>query len=143
MELPRPLDWLAEKIAQNSQIPQHCVDPFTKEAWDYRRWVWWAFCNRFVVMNDPPTYGIIARPVSRDLWNTCPKGQELYVHNHAGDSIWVDFMWAPDQFDRVIEFLKISGKRWGGWEHRTTGKLHIVEISKLIQTSSLVAGYSS
>ena len=57
----------------------------------------------------------------------------MFAFDHTGDVLWMDFLWAPGQWDRVSEFLKHSGKRWGGWEHRITGKVHIVEIPKLLR----------
>ena len=105
---------------------------------DYYTWIGWAITSHFVVLNDPPTYVIIARPVSREIWETCPKGQELFAIDLNGDSLWMDFLWAPGQWNRVTEFLQHSGKRWGGWEHRTTGKVHIVDIHKLTKYRAVV-----
>ena len=115
-------------IRQHSRIRES----FTTER-DYYTWIGWAVSSHFVVVNDPPTYVIIARPVSRDIWDTCPKGEELWAVDHNGDALWMDFLWAPGQWETVVTFLNASGKRWGGWEHRVTGKTHIVEIHKLIR----------
>ena len=57
----------------------------------------------------------------------------MFAFDHTGDVLWMDFLWAPGQWNRVSEFLEHSGKRWGGWEHRVTGKVHIVEIARLIR----------
>jgi hypothetical protein len=127
------LPWLCDKIEKHSQIPQGCFDPVTKEPWDYRLWVMWAVRHGFVYLwPDPPTIGIIARPVSRKCFEECPKGQELYCFDQDGDGLYVDFLWAPSQMNIVAKFLKQTGKRIGGWEHRTTGKMHIIPIHKLL-----------
>ena len=126
MILTTPIKWVDQMIRKHSRI----TDSFETEM-AYYTWLGWAITSHYVVTNDPPTYVIIARPVSWEIWETCPKGEELWVVDHNGDALWMDFLWAPSQWDRVTEFLEHSGKRWGGWEHRTTGKVHIVDIHKL------------
>ena len=127
MILPPALKWLEEKITQHSNYPERF-----ESIGALHTWIAWAIENHFVVMNHPPTYVIIARPGSLDILDTCPKGEELWIFDHTGDSLWMDFLWAPGQWETVVAFLNASGKRWGGWEHRVTGKVHIVEIPKLI-----------
>jgi hypothetical protein len=127
MVLPDHINWLLDKISQNSNYRER----FGNDD-NLKLWIMWAVRNNFVVMNSPPTYGIIARPVSWKLYETTPKGEELWAFDLNGDALWMDFLWAPGQWGTVKEFLKISGKHWGGWEHRTTGKVHIVDIRKLI-----------
>jgi hypothetical protein len=127
MIFPVHLNWLLDKVSQHSNYPER----FGNDN-NLKIWLLWAARNNFVVMNDPPTYGLIARPVSRELYEYTAKGEELWAFDLNGDSLWMDFLWAPRQWPVVKEFLKISGKRWGGWEHRTTGKVHIVEIEKLV-----------
>src|SRR5580692_4875142 len=133
MILPLHLNWLLDKITQHSNYPER----FGNDD-NLKLWIIWAFHNHFVVMNYPPTYGIIARPVSWNLYDTTPKGEELWAFDHNGDALWMDFLWAPGQWGTVKHFLKISGKKWGGWEHRITGKTHIVEISRLIDDHSKI-----
>jgi hypothetical protein len=130
MKLIHPLTWLDRAIKDNSRIRE----AFTSEE-DYRSWLWWAAFHRFIVINDPPTYAIIARPVSWELYEsgTVKKGEELFAVDYSGDALWMDFLYAPDQWDVVVQFLKLSRKRWGGWEHRTTGKTHIVDIYELVK----------
>jgi hypothetical protein len=130
MDLPNHLNWLFDKILQHSNYSERFGDND-----NVKLWILWAVRNNFVVMNDPPTYGIIARPVSFNLYNVTPKGEELWAFDHTGDALWMDFLWAPGQWSIVQEFLRVSGKRWGGWEHRTTGKMHIVDIHKLVTRS--------
>lgn len=104
-------------------------------------WLWWATIKHFVVLNGnsdiTPTYAIVARPVSWDLVYTTPKGEELFAFDHSGNALWMDFLWAPGQWNVVRDFLIRSGKIWGGWEHRVTGKVHIVEIKKLLMSPPL------
>lgn len=128
MILPNPLKWLEEIITQHTNYPERFASLS-----DMRLWIAWAIQNHFVVMNDPPTYVIIARPVSWELRDITPKGEELWAVDHNGDALWMDFLWAPGQWKTVVAFLNASGKRWGGWEHRVTGKVHIVDIHKLIK----------
>ena len=128
MILHTPIKWVDKMIREHSHIPES----FDTEM-DYYTWLGWAITSHFVVVNDPPTYVIIARPVSWDLLGAIPKGEELWAIDRNGDALWMDFLWAPGQWDRVSEFLEHSGKRWGGWEHRVTGKVHIVEIARLIR----------
>jgi hypothetical protein len=120
-----PLDWLCEQIEQHTEFPKRI-------SWNFRLWVWWAHDHNFVVVNDEQTWGCIARPVSEDCYRDTPIAKQLYCYDRNGDSLWMDFLWAPGQWPKVREFLIASGKRWGGWEHRVTGKPHIIDIHKLV-----------
>jgi hypothetical protein len=129
LDLIHPLDWLDSTIRQTSKIRES----FRSEE-DYRIWIWWALNKRFLRM-EAPNWAIIARPVSWELWEsgTVKKGEELFAVDYKGDALWMDFLYAPHGWDLVVRFLKSTGKRWGGWEHRTTGKVHIVDIYELVK----------
>jgi hypothetical protein len=130
------LPWLSAQIEKHSNIPQGCFDPITKEPWDYRLWIYWAAMKGFVFLYpDPPTLGLIARPVSVDLLDDVPKGQELYAYDSGGEGVYMDFLWAPGQIETVIQFLLQTGKTWGAWEHRNTGKVHTIPIASLRKIS--------
>jgi len=89
MTLPTPLKWVDRMIREHSQIR----GAFETEK-DYYTWIGWAVSNHFVVMNDPPTYVIMARPVSFESWVARPVGEDLFVVDHNGDALWMDFLWA-------------------------------------------------
>ena len=131
------LPWLCEKILEHSAYPSlHTPDG---EPFDFRYWVWWSVEHGFVYLwPDPPTLGLIARPVNRDMvynWHTYPQDQLLYLYDDKGDGLWMDFLWAPGQYNIVMKFLRMTGKKWGGWEHRVTQKPHIRRLDRLFSHS--------
>ena len=92
---------------------------------------------------DPPTMGLIARPVTRDMVlnvRQYPQDQLLYIYDHRGDVLWMDFLWAPGQYETVMEFLRLTGKKLGGWEHRATQRPHIVQIESLLKHHTRLLG---
>ena len=121
------LPWLCDKIEQHSNYPEIHTPEGTP--WDYRYWVQWALEHGFVyVWPDPPTLGLIGRPVTKDMiYNAAsyPQDKLLYLYDHKGDGIWVDFLWAPGQYSIVMKFLKMTGKTWVGWQHHTSERPHI------------------
>jgi hypothetical protein len=119
------LAWLLDKVARHSNYPELIEDG------RWQDWVGWALHHNMIVVNNPPTWGLIARPVSRDLYARTPKEDLLYAFDLKGDSIWVDFLYGPGQWPAFLSWLKSTGKVWGGWQHRETGKVHIVEIARL------------
>lgn len=81
--------------------------------------------------------GIIWRPIPNDLWARWEKGDlkdyfgRLYDVDPGGDNLWVDFLWAAGEYRRVVPWLKSTGKQKAGWEHRATGKVHVVRLNRL------------
>lgn len=112
----------------------------TGEKWDFRLWVIWAVQRGFVyVWPDPPTLGLIGRPVSRKLIEAYSRGEIpeeelLYVHDQNGEGIWIDFLWAPGQWNIVMKFLRATGKEWVGWQHKNTKFAHIRSIKDYSKT---------
>jgi hypothetical protein len=84
-----------------------------------------------------PVAGIIFRPIPNWLWGSWEKGElkdyfhRLYDVDPGGDNLWCDFLWAPGQYGKVIPWLKATGKQKAGWEHRQTGKVHVVRLNRL------------
>jgi hypothetical protein len=102
---------------------------------DWHKWIAWAIQNHFVVVNDPPTWGCIARPVSRSLYETVDKSDLLYCFDREGDFLYVDFLWAPHQWHLFREFLISTGKPFAAWEHRETGRMHTIDLVRLCERS--------
>lgn len=74
-----------------------------------------------------PTGCAIARPCryfSTDL-------KDIFFAEEDGDSLWVDFLWAPGQWPAVCDFLLSTGKLYGGWERRENFAVHTIDIKKL------------
>lgn len=106
--------------------------------WDFRLWMIWAYQHGFVLTYPfPPTFGAIFRPVPKEMidrYDEIPVGDLLYVYDLDGDAIWFDFLWAPRQYNIVYEFLEATGKKWVGWQHKTTQKPHLRKVSAMAHT---------
>jgi hypothetical protein len=120
------LAWLVERMAATSNYPDLI------EGGQWHRWIMWALKHNFVLINNPPTWGCIARPISKTLYETRSDTKFLWSFDSSGDWLWMDWLYAPGQWSTVVQFLIASGKRWGAWQHRTTSKVHLVDIKKLI-----------
>ena len=58
----------------------------------------------------------------------------LYIHDHEGDGVWMDFLYAPKQKQVGIRVLEhIRGIEWVAWEHRQSKKPHIKLLKDLKQ----------
>jgi hypothetical protein len=123
------MPWLLDKIAS-----QNCFSSLSPD--QYREWIGWVIQQGFVYLYpNPPTLGLIARPVSMfqiEHYQRWSPLEQLYVYDHTGDVLWMDFLWAPGQYKELMKILKATGKKWGGWEHRKTQRPHFVEIEKLV-----------
>jgi hypothetical protein len=121
------LPWFHDKIAKHSTMAS-IKDP-QGNPWDFQLWVLWAMERGFLYLwPDPPTLGLIGRPVTRGMvlnWASYPPEDLLYVYDQSGDGIWIDFLWAPGQYNIVMKFLRMTNKRWVGWQHRVTQAPHI------------------
>lgn len=127
------MPWLAVQILEHSRMSE--IRTPEGEPWDFRLWMVWAARAGFVfTWPDPPTLGFIARPVSLaqvEGWQEIPLGELLYVFDTLGEVLWFDFLWAPGQYNVVLEFAKMTGKTWVGWQHKKTFKPHLKLIAKM------------
>lgn len=130
----KDIDWLCEKIEAHSQYKQI----FAKIGSDYRLWVFWALEHRFIWLDEsPPTAGLIARPVNAHMvynWNEYPESELLYIFDHTGTGMWMDFLWGKHKLSQVLTFIESTGKQWAGWEHRKTNAPHLRSIKSLRRT---------
>jgi hypothetical protein len=126
------MPWLLDKIAS-----QNCFSSLSGE--QYQEWIEWVILHGFAYLYpNPPTLGLIARPVSMyqvEHYMQWSQLELLYLFDPAGEILWMDFLWAPGQYGQLMKFLKATGKKWGGWEHRKTQRPHFVEIEKLVSRS--------
>ena len=76
--------------------------------------------------------GIIWRPVS--VWPD--RLEDLWSYDEKGANLWCDFLWAPGHWDLVKAWLAQSGFVQGGWQHRTSCKVHIIDIARLCAHAS-------
>ena len=130
------IPWIKDKIRS------HCdfVQLYGEEK--LGQWINWALYHGFLYLwPDPPTLGIIGRPVSRELiynHSQIPEEELLCIFDAAGDGLWVDFLWAPYQWNTVMKFLRLTGKRWVGWQHKNTKMPHIRSISDHVEIHKTV-----
>src|SRR6266436_163327 len=121
--------WLIDKIEH------HTIFPTITDGWDWKLWLTWALRHKFVyVEGNPPCIGLIARPINREMiYNRSKYKIEdlLCLFDPCGDGVWVDFLWAPGQYNRAIELFKMTGKKWVAWEHRKTRMPHIRMIETM------------
>jgi hypothetical protein len=125
------IPWLCDKIEHHSLYS--LLEDGHGNKVDYRAWILWALEQRFVwLYPNPPTLGLIAKPISREMvehWEQIPEEEFLCMFDRNGDGLWVDFLWAPGQWLTVMRWLRATGKNWVGWQHRTTFRPHILCIN--------------
>lgn len=133
MTLPPVTDaiWFSEMVSEN-------LDWTREQSWDYRLWLFDRFLRGWIhlfhadvprgtIVEQKLVGGIVWRPVSawpselEDLWSYDPKGRDM----------WCDFLYAPGHWDQVKKFLATLPFEQAGWQHRTTCRVHIIEIKKL------------
>lgn len=93
-----------------------------------KTWIIWNDQNGFIhLFGDSPSGCVIWRPTR----SFSTKLEDMVFFERDGESLWVDFLWAPDQWDQVRAWLIASGKRYGGWQRRNNFKVHLVDIKRL------------
>ena len=125
------LPWVEDKVLRYCVWAKEIMDQFKTPA-EYLRFVrlWLIWNNRhgFIhLFGDPPTGVIIWRPCDTFSLELA----KLTFFELAGECLWVDFLWAPEQWPTVSAWLISTGKRYGGWQRRENFKVHTVDIQKL------------
>jgi hypothetical protein len=108
-----------------------------------KRYLLWAvscgFLHVFGDAEDNPHSGLIVRPIERRRvgWYQEDYYGRLCDFDQGGDTAWVDFCYAPGHYPLIISFLAATGCKYTCWEHRTTGKFHLLEISRMPKVTPL------
>lgn len=133
--------WFEEQIKAHSDWPEPIKSTFPKgpELDNFvRYWMLWNIERGFLHVwldQGEPVGGIIWRPCAG--FNDDLKDIEYF--DTGGDSLWVDFLYAPNRWnDCVLPFIKSTGKKFGGWYRRDNGAFHVVEIEKLRPIKSML-----
>jgi hypothetical protein len=125
------LYWVTDKVNKYCRFDNVITSQF-KDDLEFKRlirlWLIWANRKGFIhVLGDPPIGCVIARPCN----GFSTELSDFFFSEEDGDSLWVDFLWAPHNWPAVRDFLISTGKLYGGWERRDNFKVHTIDIRKL------------
>jgi len=97
----------------------------------------WALKHRFMHTfgNPDPVAGIILRPVNpsqlEQIQTDWTKSFTLFDTN--ADTVWIDFMYAPDNIPFMIDFVKKCGYPKVTYHNAKHDKLETMAIEKLVR----------
>ena len=104
-----------------------------------RIWLLWAFehgfLHTFTLRGDSlfPAIALLYRPVQsanldryRDHYY-----ETIFEFDRSGDTLLIDFCYAPGHVPFVLGLLKRSGYPNVAWEHNKTGRIHFVPAKRL------------
>jgi hypothetical protein len=95
-------------------------------------WIFWLAKHEFLkTFGDVEGY-IILRPANLswvfdagiDYFNT------LFWFDPAGDTVWIDSLWAPGRYGTVLEVIRATRRTYVAWAHKN-GRIHCQKISVL------------
>jgi hypothetical protein len=107
------------------------------------RYMLWALSHGMLHVfgdaEDNPHSGVIVRPVDhrRIGWYQEDYYARLCDYDEGGDTAWVDFCFAPGNYPLIISLLVATGCKYTCWEHRTTGKFHLLPIARMPKVTLL------
>ena len=129
--------WVEDKVLRYCHWANDIMSQF-KTPDEYLRfiklWIIWNDQHGFIhLFGESPSGCVIWRPAHAFSAQLA----DLTFFEISGESLWVDFLWAPGQWEHVRVWLLESGKRYGGWQRRENFKVHIVDIKRLCSQASM------
>jgi len=110
--VPQKLDW-----TKNITVMDH--PEMTSEQWT-KEWLTWMWNNHFAyVLKDRSGY-ILWRPVTLQWIFDAGLDyfQTIQWFDWSGDAVWIDSLWAPGNYSKVLDLLRATKKTFVGWNHK-------------------------